>query len=445
MKTSKFSRRSFLKKASIASVSAVAFPAILRAQAGESPNNRLNVAFIGVGGRGRNAVLELQNENLVAFCDVDDARAAVTYQKFPDVPRFRDYRQMFDRLGNQIDAVRISTPDHMHYPMAVAALSLGKHVYLEKPLTHTVWEARELTRLAREKKVATQMGNQGHANEGVRLLKEWYRAGLLGEVRELHSWTNRPTWAQGMGAPDHSKLMPVVPQELDWDLWLGVAPAREYDPAFAPFRWRGYWDYGCGALGDMACHVMDGAYAALELTAPIWVEATSSGQTEVGAPKAAMVTYQFPARGAQPAVKWTWYDGGFTPVLPLDFEENRRLPESGTLIVGSKATVLADTYYQSVRFVPETRMREIAPSLPAKSLPRSTDGHYYEWVNACKGGPAAGSNFDYAGPFSEIVLLGNVAIRARKRIEWDASALQITNLPDANRYLTKAYRPGFGV
>jgi Predicted dehydrogenases and related proteins len=445
MENPEITRRSFIKGASIASASALFFPAILRSQNRQSPNNRLNVAFIGVGGRGRNGVLELQEENLVAFCDVDDARAAVTYEKFPDVPRFRDYRQMFDKLGNQIDAVRISTPDHMHYPMAVAALSLGKHVYLEKPLTHTVWEARQLAKLAREKKVATQMGNQGRANEGVRLLKEWFQAGLLGEVREVHSWTNRPTWAQGLDEPDHSKLMPVVPSTLDWDLWLGVAPKRDYDPAYAPFRWRGYWDFGCGALGDMACHVMDGAYDALQLTAPVWVEATSAKQTEVSAPTAAMVTYQFPARGALPPVKWTWYDGGFTPILPADFESNRKLPESGTFIVGSKGTVMADTYYQSVRFVPETRMREMASSLPPKTLPRCKEGHYYEWVNACKGGPAASSNFEYAAPFSETVLLGNVAIRARKRIEWDAAALRITNQSEANRFLTKEYRPGFGV
>lgn len=440
------SRRVFIKGASVASASALFFPTILRSQAGGlSPNNRLNVAFIGVGGRGKNAVLELQEENLVAFCDVDESRAAASYEKFPQVPRFRDYREMLDKLGNQIDAVRISTPDHMHYPMAVAALSLGKHVYLEKPLTHTVWEARQLAALAREKKVATQMGNQGRANEGVRLLREWFAAGVLGEVREVHSWTNRPTWPQGLEAPDHRKLMPVTPSTLDWDLWLGVAPKCEYDPAYAPARWRAYWEYGCGALGDMACHVMDGAYSALELGAPAWVEATSSGQTAVAAPTASMVTFQFPARGALPPVKWTWYDGGFTPVLPVDLEVGRSLPDSGSLVVGSKATVLTDTYCQSVRIVPEARMRELAPTLPPKTLPRCREGHYYEWVNACKGGPAAASNFDYAGPFSETVLLGNVAIRARKRIEWDAANLRITNVPDANRFLTKEYRPGFGV
>ncbi len=243
------SRRTFLKSASLASA-ALAFPSLLRGQAG-SPNNRLNIACIGVGGRGYEAVKGLKGENFVAFCDVDDTAAAKAYAEFPGVPHFRDYRVMLEKLGHRIDAVTVSTPDHMHFPIAVAALSLGKHVFVEKPLTHTISEARLLAKLAREKKVATQMGNQGHAHDGMRVLKEWLQAGVLGEVREVHSWTNRPIWPQGVGMPDHSKLMPVVPATLNWDLWLGVAPAREYDPAYVPFKWRGYWDFGTGAHGDM--------------------------------------------------------------------------------------------------------------------------------------------------------------------------------------------------
>lgn len=439
------SRRTFLRRTTGAAAAAVAFPAILRAQGGQAANERLNIAYVGVGGRGKNAVLELQDENRVAFCDVDDARAAVTYEKFPDVPRFRDYRRMLDQLGNQIEAVRISTPDHMHYPIAWAALSLGKHVYLEKPLTHTVWEARQLARLAREKKVATQMGNQGHASEGMRLLKEWLTAGVLGEVRELRSWTNRPGWAQGIALPDHRNGAPSTPATLDWDLWLGIAAPRAYDPVYAPFRWRGFWDFGNGALGDMACHIMDGAYWALELGAPTSVESVSAKGTNDCAPASAMITYQFPARGALPAVKWTWCDGGLKPVLPDGFEAARKLPENGTFIIGSKATVLADTYYGSVRIVPEALMKEITPSLPAKTLPRVKAGHYKEWVAACKGGPAAGSNFDYAAPFSEVVLLGNIALRTRRRLAWDSAAMTFTNSVEANRYLTKEYRAGFGV
>src|SRR4051812_36275882 len=444
MKTPDLSRRTFLKSASLASA-AVAFPQVMRSQQGESPNNKLNVACIGVGGRGAAAVAAMSKENLVAFCDVDDARAAKTFAQFPQVPHVRDFRKLLDQFGNRIDAVTVSTPDHMHFPIAMAALSLGKHVFVEKPLTHTIEEARKLAALAREKKVATQMGNQGHANEGWRLIKEWSQAGILGEVREIHSWTDRPIWPQGIEKPDHSKMMPVVPSTLDWDLWLGVAQPREYDPAYMPFNWRGYWDFGTGALGDMGCHIMDGAYWALDLTAPTAVEAISAHQTNISPPTASVVKYEFPARGNLPAVKWTWYDGGLLPTLPPDLEATRQLQPNGSLIVGSKATVFADTYYSSARIIPEVKMKEVAPNLPAKTIPRITGGHFAEWIRACKGGTPAGSNFDHSSRLTETVLLSNVAVRARRRIEWDSAALKVTNLPGANQFISKNYRPGFGV
>ncbi|MBL9215046.1 MAG: Gfo/Idh/MocA family oxidoreductase [Opitutaceae bacterium] len=441
------SRRSFLRHTGLASVAAFAFPAILRSQAagGESPNERLNIAFVGVGGRGKAAVRGLKDHNRVVFCDVDQDYPAEIYQEYPDVPRVQDYRRMFDRYANQIDAVTVSTPDHMHYPIALAALQLGKHVFVEKPLTHTIWEARQLARLAGEKKVATIMGNQGHANEGPRLLKEWIDAGVLGEVRELHSWTDRPIWPQGVRAPDHSKFIPVVPPSLDWDLWLGVAAERPYDPAYVPFKWRGYWDFGTGALGDMGCHIMDGAFWALGLDAPQRIAAISGRANGLSAPTSSMITFDFPARGGRPALRWTWYDGGLQPPLPDGWEAERKFPENGTLVVGSKATVLANTYYDSVRIVPEARMRELAPALPAKTLPRVEGGHFAEWVRACKGGPAAGSDFQYAAKLTELCLLSNVAVRTRRPVEWDAAAMRVTNLPDANQYLTKQYRAGFGV
>lgn len=437
-----FTRRGFLKTASVASA-VLAFPSLLRSQ---SPNNKLNLALVGVGNRGWSAVQGLKSENYACFCDVDDELAAKTYDEFPSVPRFRDYRKMFDRLGSQIDGVVVSTPDHMHFPIAMAALTLGKHVFVEKPLTHTIAEARKLDQLAREKKVATQMGNQGHAFEGMRLLKEWYDAGTIGEVRELHSWTDKPVWPQGVGMPDHSRLKPVVPATLDWDLWLGVAPWREYDPAYVPGNWRGYWEFGSGAIGDMGCHIMDGAYWALGLTQPTRVEAVGTRQTEVSPPPTSMVNYHFPARGTQPALKWSWYDGGLTPLRPADFEIGRQFPEEGgTFIVGSKATVLANHTYSSVRIIPEVKMRESVGSLPTKTLPRVEGGHYAEWVRACKGGTPAGSNFEYSARLTETVLLGNLAIRTRRAIEWDASTMQVTNLPEANQYLTKTYRAGHGV
>lgn len=459
--SSSVTRRTFIKTASAAST--LAFPAVLRAQpAGTpAPGKRLNVAIIGAGGRGGAAVQDMRNENIVAICDVDEERCNGSLKNFKDkypeeaaraesATRFNDYRKMFDRMGNQIDAVTISTPDHMHFPAAMAAMSLGKHVYVEKPLSHTVWEARELAKKAREKKVITQMGNQGHAGEGCRVLKEWVEAGVLGEVREIVSWTNRPfypPWREPVGTfkkPDHSKFVPVVPKTLNWDAWLGVAADRAYDPAYMPWKWRGWWDFGTGAFGDVACHIMDGAYWALNLGAPIAVEAMSTGASDVACPLASIVTNWFPARGNMPPVKYTWSDGGILPPLPKELEFGRDLPsEAGTLLFGSKATVLCSFYYETVRIIPEAKMREMAPSLPAKMIPRVQGGPFAEWLNGIKGGPKPGSNFEYSGPFTEAVLLANVAIRSRRRLEWDAAAMKVTNVPDANQFVTKEYRPGW--
>jgi predicted dehydrogenase len=447
METKNVSRRDFIKSASVISAAALAFPYVMKGQA-SSPNSRLNIACVGVGGRGANAVAGLVSENLVAFCDVDDVNAAKTYKLHPEMGSdrlFKDFRRMLDKMGNQIDAVTVSTPDHMHFPIAMAAISLGKHVFVEKPLTHTISEARRLAQAAREKKVATQMGNQGHAGDGCRTLKEWVDAGVLGDVTEVHSWTDRPIWPQGINAPDHSKMMPVIPATLDWDLWLGVAAPREYDPAYLPFNWRGYWDFGTGALGDMGCHILDGAFYALNLGSPTHIEAVSASLTKTSPPKSSMVTYRFPARGSMSPVKLTWYDGGLLPTIPVALEEGKTLPANGSLIVGSKATVLADTYYDHVRIIPDAKMLEIAPSLPSKTIPRVDCTHFMEWVRACKGGVPAGSNFDYASGLAEVALLSNLAIRAQRPIEWDGAAMAVTNLPAANRFVTKEYRQGFGV
>ena len=448
MENTPVTRRDFIKKASIISAATLAFPYIMRSQQGRSPNDKLNIACCGVGGRGADAVKGLMGENLVAFCDVDDAKAAATYALHPEMTserRFKDYRKMLDKLGDQIDAVTVSTPDHMHFPIAMAAISLGKHVFVEKPLTHTISEARQLAKAAREKKVATQMGNQGHAGDGCRTLKEWVQAGVLGDVTEVHSWTNRPIWPQGVKPLDHTKMMPVVPPTLDWDLWLGVAAQREYDPAYLPFTWRGFWDFGTGALGDMGCHILDGAFYALDLGAPSRVVAVSAKQTEISPPTASVVNYDFPARGSMPALKLTWYDGGMMPPLPADLEPGKLLEENGTLIVGSKATVLADTYYGKVQIIPDAKMLALTPSLPPKTIPRIEGTHFQEWVRACKGGTPAGSNFDYASGLTEVALLSNLAIRARRPIEWDGAAMRVTNDTEANRFVTTQYRAGFGV
>jgi|SRR5208283_1680886 len=446
MNTPGMNRRTFLKTASLATA-AVSLPNILRSQdaGAQSPNNKLNVACVGVGGRGEGAVAGMKGENLVAFCDVDDERAAKSYAEFPSVPHFRDFRVMLDKLGGKIDAVTVSTPDHMHFPVAMSALALGKHVFIEKPLAHNVHQTRVLLETAREKKVATQMGNQGHAGEGARRLKEWVDAGVLGEVREVHSWTDRPIWPQGVKPLDHSKMMPVVQPTLDWDLWLGVAQARDYDPAYLPFTWRGFWDFGTGSLGDMGCHIMDGAYWALGLTAPTSVEPVCANGTEISYPSASIIRLNFPARGDRPPVQWTWYDGGLMPARPPELEEGRTLLENGTMLVGSKATVVADCYYDSIRIIPEAKMKEMAPGLPPRTIPRVPGGHFAEWIRACKGGVPAGSNFEYSTRLAESVLIGNIALRTNRRIEWDSAAMKVTNLASANEFVTEHYRPGFGV
>ncbi len=444
MKTPPPTRRDFVKTASLAT-SAVAFPQVMRSQQGGSPNSKLNVACVGVGGRGAAAVAAMKGENLVALCDVDEVRAAKSFAAHAKAARFSDYRKMFDQLGNSIDAVTVSTPDHMHFPIAMAAMALGKHVFVEKPMAHTIGEAHQMAKMAKSKKLATQMGNQGHAGEGIRLLKEWYQAGVLGEVREIHTWTDRPIWPQGVKAPDHSKLIPVVPPTLDWNLWLGVAPERAYDPAYLPFNWRGYWDFGTGALGDMGCHMMDGFWA-LDLPAPASIEAVAAKQTAISGPTGSVVTYHFPARGSHPALKWVWYDGSLEPVLPPEFEAGRKFPDNATFILGTKNAVIADPNYFTIRLMPESRMQEMASSLPPKRIPRIPGGdHFAEWIRACKGGEPAGANFEYSARLTEMVLLSNVAVRARRRIEWDSAAMKVTNVPAANEFVAKQYRGGFGV
>ena len=447
------SRRRFIRTAAVAAALPVILPRVLQAQGEPGPaapavltgeSRKLRVACIGVGGRGRAAVEGMKDENIVALCDVDDERAAESYEMVPGALRFRDFRRMFDEIGSEIDAITISTPDHMHFAPALAALRLGKHVLVEKPLTHSIWEARELTLAARRAGVATQMGNQGHALEGTRLVREWIEAGVIGPVREVHFWTNRPIWPQGLDRPDHSTCIPVVPPSLDWDLWLGVAPERPYDPTYVPFSWRGFWDFGTGALGDMACHIMDAAYWGLQLGSPTSVEAVSTPVNEESAPKASTVTYQFPARGSMPPVKAVWYDGNLVPSFPFAVETGRKLDQGGgVFIVGDDATIVTDTYAGTVRIAPEERMQEVLRSRLPKVYPRVKGGHFQEWIDACKGGAPCGSNFDYAGPFTETVLLGNLAIRTRRRLEWDAANLTVTNLPEANRFIKRDYRAGW--
>jgi predicted dehydrogenase len=404
-----------------------------------APDQKLNLACVGVGGKGSSDVDGVSGENIVALCDVDLERAAGKFCRFPKAAHYKDYRKMLRDLDETIDAVTVSTPDHMHFPIAMMAIEMGKHVFVQKPLAHTVWEARQLVHAARRHRVATQMGIQGHCGEGIRLLKEWLDADAIGQVHEIHYWTDRPLWPQGLERPTDT---PAVPEGFDWNLWLGTAPERPYHPAYTPSKWRGWWDFGCGALGDIGCHAMDAAFYACELGSPGSVEAVCSGCHAETAPEWSIVTYQFPARGNRPPVKVVWYDGGKKPPRPKDLEDDRELPGGigGQLFFGEKGTILAsDSYCSSIRLIPEAKMQEFLPKRPEKTLPRSP-GVYKEWIDACKGGPAPGASFDYSGPLTEMVLLGNLAVRTGKRIEWDAERLLCTNIPEANQYIRHAYR-----
>jgi predicted dehydrogenase len=418
------------------------------------PSDTLNIAGIGVGGMGANNMKKCADagENIVALCDVDDAYAAATYQKYPKAKTYRDYREMLEKEKG-IDAVVIATPDHSHTVIALAAMQLGKHVYVQKPMTRTVAEARKLTEAARQYKVVTQMGNQGHSNEGLRLLCEWIWDGAIGPVREVHCWTNRPVWPQGIYTRPQDT--PPVPSTLDWNLWLGPAPERPYNQAYLPFNWRAWLDFGAGALGDMGCHVMDASFTALKLGYPISVEACTSDivvemwkkqPNNETYPMASIVHYTFPARGDMPSVKLHWYDGGMRPERPADLEPGREIRwDSGTFFMGDKGTIMTSTYTDTVRIIPESKMREYKqPAKTLRRVPGGSQGHERNWIEACKGNGEAVSNFDYSGPFTETVVMGNLAIRfPGRKIEWDGPNMKVTNLPEANDLVTPKYREGW--
>ncbi len=405
------------------------------------PNEKLNIACVGVGGRGRGNLDGVKGENIVALCDVDERQAASAFKEFPDTPKFHDYRVMLDKLHKQIDAVVVSTPDHMHAPITLAAMQLGKHVYCEKPLTRTVDEARRVGEAAAKYKVTTQMGNGGNAKKGARRSVEMIRSGAIGPVREVHAWTDRPVgwWPQGIDRP---KDTPPVPDTLKWDLWLGVAPERPYHPAYVPSKWRGWWDFGTGALGDMACHICNVAFWSLDLKDPTAVECKVSGLHKETAPAWSKVVWEFPARGKQPPVKFHWYDGGQKPLPEL--AEGREMPGNGSLLIGDRGTLyLPSPDGATIVLLPEEKFADF--KAPPKTLPDSP-GHHAEWIQACKQGRQGKqymSHFGRAAAMTEALLLGNLSVRTGKRIEWDARGMKVTNLPEANQYVKPPYRKGW--
>jgi len=440
-KAEKISRRRFLGGVGAAAASTIVPRHVLGGPGNTPPSEKLNIAGIGVGGRGAGNLAAVESEYIVALCDVDEARAAETFKKYPNAKRYRDFRIMLDKEKN-IDAVIVATPDHVHAAASMMAIKMGKHVYCEKPLTHSIYEARMLTEAARKYKVATQMGNQGHSSEAIRLVCEWIWDGAIGPVREVHAWTDRPIWPQGMDRPEATSPPPAT---LDWNLWLGPAPYRPYvEKAYCPFVWRGWWDFGTGALGDMACHIMDAAFWALKLAHPATVRAVSTPVNSESAPLSSVIEYEFEARGNMPPCRLFWYDGGLKPTRPQELEQRRTLPANGLIFVGDKGKLYAPSGGSGVegaRLIPEAKMQEY--KLPPKTIPRVENGHRQDWIEACKGGDAASSNFDYAGPLTEMVLLGNVAIRTARKLHWDGPNMRVTNVPEANEYLRREYRRGW--
>ncbi len=405
---------------------------------------KLNVAVIGCGGKGYSDMKACKNENIVALCDVDSKRAERAFKENEKARKYEDFRVMLDK-EKYLDAVVVSTPDHTHAVAAVAALERGLHVFCQKPLTHSVEEARTLRMLAQRGRMVTQMGNQGTSMEGVRRACELVRSGAVGEITEAHVWTDRPKgwWNQNMNAPTDVQ---VIPKTLRWDLWLGPAKHRPYHKDYMPFHWRGWWDFGTGALGDMACHVMNMTYLALELGIPTAVEAKFEGGTDDSPPEWSIIDFEFPARGDNPPVKLTWYDGGKLPspeLFPAGALKNGKVPAHGTLMIGETGMIYSPTTYgERVMLLPEEDFQDFEG--PEPYLPRSP-GIHQEWLAGCKGGPEPMSSFQHAGQFTEAILLGNVAIRAGERIEYDPGRLLVTNSEKANRYLRDEYAYGYRI
>ncbi|HOW69552.1 MAG TPA: Gfo/Idh/MocA family oxidoreductase [Phycisphaerae bacterium] len=423
-------RRQFLKQSAISAAglwlagrtgTAQSFPA----------NEKLGIAIIGVSGQGAYSVGNLADQAIVALCDVDENRAAETRKRFPKARFYTDFRKMFDASSKDFEAVVVATPDHTHAPATMMALKADKHVYCEKPLTHTVYEARMIAETARKRKRVTQMGTQIHAGDNYRRVVELIQKNTIGPVTEVHVWCPS-VWA----GSDRPKDTPPVPVGLHWDEWLGPAPVRPYHPAYAPAGWRGYWDFGGGGLADMACHYMDLPTWALELRHPQVVEAEGPPVNDEHAPDQIVVRWEHPARKDKPAVKLTWYGGVDKPAPDIV----ARIPRwgVGVLFIGEKGMLIAD--YDRHQLLPEREWTGFKP--PEPFIPNSI-GHHKEWVEACKKGGPTTCNFDYSGALTEAVLLGNVAYRSGKRIEWDAEKMRIANAPEAEQFLRRRYREGW--
>jgi predicted dehydrogenase len=430
--TTTMTRRTMLKRSALSGVGVSLAPVVLRAQE-SSPNEKLNLAVIGCGNRGRANLNGVAGENLVALCDVDLRQAKNAYERFPKAKKYKDFRRMLDEVHAEIDAVVVSTPDHTHYPAAMTAMDLGKHLYCEKPMAHTVTEVRKMTEKAREKKLTTQLGTQIHAGSNYRRVVELIRAGAIGEVGEVHVWHT-----VDYGNREIPTETPPVPSGLDWNLWLGPAETRPYHPTYLPGTWRHWWDFSNGGLGDFGCHYMDLPFWALDLKYPETVAADGPELHPETTSPGLRVRYTYPRRGKLPPLTMTWYDAGRKP----DFLEQRGIPDwkAAVLFLGSEGMLISD--YNKHRLLPEEEFADFIR--PEPTIPESI-GHHQEWIRACKTGESTTCRFDYSGPLSETVLLGNVAYRSGCKLRWNGEKFELENCPSAEAYLDKTYREGWKV
>lgn len=440
-------RRGFLSATAAAAAFHIVPAHVLGGTTHAAPSEKLNIAGIGIGGMGAANLRNLESENIVALCDVDTAYAASTFEAYPNAARYTDYRVMLEKQKD-IDAVLIATPDHTHAVIAMAAMRAGKHVFCQKPLTHTVYEARRLAEVALETGVCTQMGIQGHSGRGARQVCEWIASGAIGAVREVLTWCSlsyypwgHASWSSPLGArPEET---PPVPDTLDWDLWLGPAPFRPYHPCYHPRTWRSWWDFGCGMMGDRGAHTLDPVVWALNLGAPETIEANNTDLNPETHPVATIVRYQFPARGDMPPVLVSWYDGLEPPRHP-DVEHPRDLGdgEGGALFIGETGLLSCGTYGNSPRLLPKARMDAFTP--PPETLERIPHSHEMDWVRGCKDGTPAGADFAYSGPLTETALLGNIAKRfPRTILHWDSETLAFVDNDNATKYINPPYREGW--
>ena len=431
------SRRKFIKTSAIGAFTFQVVPSRVF-----GANARVALAGIGAGGKGSSDIAgaHAAGADIVGLCDVDSGRLNQAVKKYPGSKGYTDYRKLFDDLGKSIDAVTVSTPDHMHFHAALRAIQMGKHAYVQKPLSHSIWEARKLTTEAKKNKVITQMGNQAHAGEPIRRAVELIRSGVIGKVKEDHAWTNRPIWPQGV-----KKALPAqkVPKNMNWDQWIGPAPMRPYNSAYAPFKWRGWWDFGTGALGDMGCHIMDMPFWALNLKYPTAVESRQSGNSVESGPNKSVVTYTFPEGQYNHKMPYVWYDGGHMPeqsVFEGTIVNSQNAKKFDLILIGEKGKFLFNRNSTKWKTTPEGLLDDVNPD---KTIPR-VKNEDQEWIDAIRGeGSDPLSGFAYSGPFTETVLLGNLAVRLGKRIDWDGVNIKATNAPEASELIRRPYRKGW--